>query len=253
MSGRLLVVEDEDHLSDALKLNFEAEGYDVVVTADGQRAIETFHAARADGPPFDLVVLDLMLPKRSGYEVCQEIRSVDRDAPVLILSARSMVEDRVQAFDVGADQFLQKPFSLAELLSRVRNLLARGETRRGRDATFDTSSVVEFGSAVVNFRSHEIRVRGVAQKLSPLHMKLLKLFIDNEGAVLTRDEILERVWGVSSAPSTTRVVDNAVLTLRKTFEEDPAAPKHILSVRGAGYKFVRQPADESAGSEPLVP
>ena len=253
MSRRVLVVEDEDHLSDALKLNFEAEGYEVVVTPDGQRAIDAFHAARKEERPFDLIVLDLMLPKRSGYEVCQEIRGVDRDAPVLILSARSMVEDRVQAFNIGADQFLQKPFSLAELLSRVRNLLARGEVRRSRDASLDFSSIVEFGTAFVNFRTHEVRVRGVAQKLSPLHMKLLKLFVDNEDAVLTRDEILERVWGSSSSPSTTRVVDNAVLTLRKTFEEDPAAPQHILSVRGAGYKFVRQSADDGAASDPHAP
>jgi two-component system alkaline phosphatase synthesis response regulator PhoP len=253
MSRRLLVVEDEDHLSEALKLNFEAEGYEVDVTADGQTAIDAFHAARRDEQPYHLIVLDLMLPKRSGYEVCQEIRGVDRDAPVLILSARSMVEDRVLAFDIGADQFLQKPFSLAELLSRVRNLLARGDLLRTKEASADSSLGVEFGTAYVNFRTHEVRVRGIGQKLSPLHMKLLKLFIDNEDAVLTRDEILERVWGSSSSPSTTRVVDNAVLTLRKTFEEDPAAPKHFLSVRGAGYKFVRQPADDASGNDPLVP
>lgn len=252
MRRRLLVVEDEEHLSEALKLNFEAEGHEVVIAPDGQQAIDAFRDARQENRPFDLVVLDLMLPKRSGYEVCQAVRAVDRDAPVLILSARSMVEDRVLAFDVGADQFLQKPFSLGELLARVRNLLARGDLRRIREPALDAFATFEFGSAVVNFRSHEVRVRGIPQKLSPLHLQLLRCFVDNEGVVLTREEILERVWGNSSASTTTRVVDNAVLTLRKTFEEDPSTPRHFLSVRGAGYKFVLNPSDDET-DQPLVP
>jgi len=252
MAGRLLVVEDEEHLSDALRLNFEAEGYEVVVTADGQQAIDVFHEARHKEQPFDLIVLDLMLPRRSGYEVCQEIRSTDRDSPVLILSARSMVEDRVLAFDVGADQFLQKPFSLTELLARVRNLLARGEMRRAREPT-SPASILKFGAADVNFRSHDVKVRGVQQKLSTLHLQLLRVFADNEGVVLTRDEILDKVWGTARTAETTRVVDNAVLALRKTFEDDPAGPRHFLSIRGAGYKFVRNPpsdVDQSHGGEP---
>jgi two-component system, OmpR family, alkaline phosphatase synthesis response regulator PhoP len=253
MTRRLLVVEDEEHLSDALKLNFEAEGFEVVVTADGQRAIEAFHKARQENRPFDLIVLDLMLPKKSGYEVCQEIRSADRDAPVLILSARSMVEDRVMAFDVGADQFLQKPFSLSELLARVRNLLARGDLRRERRPASKATAILEFGQAVVNFRSHEIIVRGVPQKLSPLHLQLLQYFAENEGIVLTREDILDKVWGSSSTASTTRVVDNAVLTLRKMFEDDPSQPRYFQSFRGAGYKFVADPpaeADQSQAGEP---
>ena len=252
MARRLLVVEDEEHLSQALKLNFEAEGYEVAVTPDGQRAIEAFHQARKDHQPFDLVVLDLMLPRRSGYEVCQEIRTVDRDAPLLILSARSMVEDRVLAFDVGADQFLQKPFSLAELLARVRNLLARGELRRTREPA-GREATLKFGQAEVNFRSHEVKVRGVAQKLSALHLALLRLFADNEDVVLTREEILDAVWGHTRSAETSRVVDNAVLALRKTFEDDTAAPRHFLSIRGAGYKFVRKPPEDGEpglGGEP---
>jgi len=253
MTRRLLVVEDEEHLSEALKLNFEEEGFDVLVTADGQRAVDAFHQARKENRPFDLVVLDLMLPKKSGYEVCQEIRATDREAPVLILSARSMVEDRVLAFNVGADQFLQKPFSLAELLARVRNLLARGELRRNFHSSGKTPSIFEFGQAVVNFRSHEITVRGVAQKLSPLHLQLLQFFAENEGIVLTREEILDKVWGNASTAGTTRVVDNAVLALRKMFEDDPSQPRFIQSIRGAGYKFVRHPPaeiDQSLGGEP---
>jgi two-component system alkaline phosphatase synthesis response regulator PhoP len=253
MTRRLLVVEDEEHLSEALKLNFEAEGFEVVVTADGQRAVEAFHKARQEADPFDLVVLDLMLPKKSGYEVCQEIRATDRDAPVLILSARSMVEDRVQAFDVGADQFLQKPFSLAELLARVRNLLARGDLRRTHQGAGKTTGILKFGQAEVNFRSHEISVRGVPQKLSPLHLQLLQTFADNDGVVLTREEILQKVWGSSSTASTTRVVDNAVLTLRKMFEDDSSQPRFFQSFRGAGYKFVADPppdADQNQAGEP---
>ena len=253
MARRLLVVEDEEHLSDALKLNFEAEGFEVLVTADGQQAIDAFHRARKENIPFDLVILDLMLPKKSGYEVCQEIRATDREAPVLILSARSMVEDRVLAFNVGADQFLQKPFSLAELLARVRNLLARGDLRRSANSSGKNPPTLEFGQAVVNFRSYEITVRGAAQKLSPLHLQLLQFFAENEGVVLTREEILDRVWGSSSTASTSRVVDNAVLTLRKMFEDDPSQPRFFQSIRGAGYKFVRNPpaeVDQSLGGEP---
>jgi len=247
MAPRLLVVEDEDHLSDALKLNFEAEGYEVVVTADGQLAIEAFRKARDEKRPFDLIVLDLMLPLRSGYEVCQEIRAADRDAPILILSARSMVEDRVLAFDVGADQFLQKPFSLTELLARVRNLLARGDLRRTRDVHSRPDEILKFGAVEVNYRTHEIRVHGAAQKLSALHLQLLRFLAENEGAVLTREEILEKVWGSSAAASTTRVVDNAILALRKAFEDDPSNPKYFQSVRGAGYKFLQnaEPAEVS--------
>ena len=245
MKQKILVVEDEEHLAVALRFNFEEEGFEVGVAGDGPTAVELWRQARELQAPFDIVVLDLMLPHMSGYEVCQAIRADDRDLPILILSARSLAEDRILAFDAGSNQYLTKPFNLPELLSRVRNLLEYRPVRRD-DAAAATPNggngdVVRFGSAVVNFRSFVITVGGVEKTLSPLHMQVLKLFVENEGAVLSRRFILEKVWGRSIIPSTNRVVDNAVLTLRKTFEVDPGHPRHFQSVRGAGYRFVQDP------------
>ncbi|HVJ81584.1 MAG TPA: response regulator transcription factor [Planctomycetia bacterium] len=243
MKGRILVVEDEEHLAIALRFNFELEGYEVEVAADGVAAINAFFQARLRETPYDLIVLDLMLPRASGYEVCQSVRNVDRETPILVLSAKSLPEDRIQAFDLGTDQYLQKPFSLPELLSRVRNLLERRPGGRPPAETeTPKSEIVEFGQAIVNFRTHEVLVAGEPQKLSTLHLQLLRLFIENEGTVLSREEILEKVWGHAFAPSTTRVVDNAMLVLRKTFEPDPARPRHFPAIRGAGYRFVANPA-----------
>jgi DNA-binding response OmpR family regulator len=247
MNPHILVVEDEEHLASALAINFSAEGWDAELCADGVEAIERFEQAIEANHPFDIVVLDLMLPRASGFEVAQSIRAMDRSTPILVLSAKAMTEDRIKAFNLGADQYLQKPFALAELLARIRNLLQRKSDSRASD--FDKSSVFKFGDSTVDFRQHRVTVRGDPQKLSHLHMQLLKLFTENEGTVLSRDEILERVWGHAVAPSTTRVVDNAVLLLRKTFEGDPSRPRHFQSVRGAGYRFVKDPGTEDLPAE----
>ena len=240
--ARVLIVEDEEHIAATLAFNLEAEGHLPVVAIDGPAAVRLFHEARAADRPFALVVLDLMLPRMSGYEVCESIRSVDPHTPVLILSAKSQSEDRVQAFDRGANQYLQKPFRLEELLSRLRNLLERAAAPP--PAAPKTREAVEFGGCVVNFRTHAILVRGVVRKLSPLHLQLLRLFVDNEGTVLPRDDIYAKVWGRRMLPTTARVVDNALLVLRKTFEEDSAKPRHFQSIRGAGYRFVLEPSAE---------
>ena len=230
----ILVVEDEQHLAFGIKYNFEAEGYDVAVAGDGPTALKLFEE-RPGG--FDLVILDLMLPGMSGYAVCEALREKGSDVPVLMLSARTLVEDRIRGYDVGADQYLQKPFELEELLSMTRNLLARRAASGPRPSGKSVGPVLEFGRATVNFDTFAVTVADEQLRLTHTEMKLLRYFAENEGSVVTRAELLENVWGMSHMP-TTRTVDNFIVNLRKYFEEDPAHPKHFLSVRGAGYRFV---------------
>jgi two-component system, OmpR family, alkaline phosphatase synthesis response regulator PhoP len=230
----ILVVEDEQHLAFGIKYNLEAEGYEVTTASDGPAALKVFEDI--DHSP-DLVILDLMLPGMSGYAVCEALREKGNDVPVLMLSARTLVEDRIRGYDVGADQYLQKPFELEELLSMTRNLLARRLNSRSRASDKAVGSDYEFGRARVNFDTFSVSVDGQPLRLTHTEIKLLRYFAENEGLVVTRSELLENVWGLTHVP-TTRTVDNFIVNLRKYFEEDPARPKHFLSVRGAGYRFV---------------
>jgi two-component system alkaline phosphatase synthesis response regulator PhoP len=240
--SHILVVEDEEHLAFGIKFNLEAEGHAVSVAGDGQAALERMESA---APPVDLVVLDIMLPGMSGYAVCEAIRAAGNDLPVVMLTARTLVEDRIRGFDAGTDVYLQKPFDLEELLSVVRNLLARrsrGEraappTNGGRPAA---EAVYRFGTAAVNFESWEVTVGGEPKRLTNLEMKLLKYLVEHEGKVVPREDLLRDVWGLTRAPAT-RTVDTFMLALRKYFEADPSKPVHFLSVRGTGYRFVREP------------
>jgi two-component system OmpR family response regulator len=238
--SHILVVEDEEHLAFGIKFNLEAEGHAVTVAGDGQAALERMESA---APPVELVVLDIMLPGMSGYAVCEAIRAAGNDLPVVMLTARTLVEDRIRGFDAGTDVYLQKPFDLEELLSVVRNLLARRSradrapaAANGGGAAAD--AVYRFGAAEVNFDTWEVRVRGEPVRLTSLEMKLLKYLVDHEGKVVPRKELLEKVWGLTRAPAT-RTVDTFMLALRKYFEADPSKPVHFLSVRGTGYRFVR--------------
>lgn len=237
---RILIVEDEQHLSIGLRFNFEAEGYEVVVVDDGPSALEHF---RRDPESFSLVILDLMLPGMSGYETCLQLRQINKEVPILALSARTLSEDKTRAFDVGVDQYMTKPFDLAELLSRVRNLLQRHSTVP-KEPTDEAPGTYEFGNVHVDFRRHQLTVGGQNKKLTALQFKLLQLFIANEGYVLERSAILKKVWGFDHPP-TTRTVDMAVMGLRKIIEEDPANPRYLLSIRGVGYRFVRNPENAS--------
>jgi DNA-binding response OmpR family regulator len=232
----ILVVEDEQHLAFGIKFNLEAEGYSVTVAGDGPAALDLLTRAT---PPIDLVVLDLMLPGMSGYAVCETLRGRGDTLPVVMLTARTLVEDRIRGFDSGTDVYLQKPFDLEELLSVIRSLLSR----RGRDdrpaepVDAVPAATVRFGSAAVNFDTWEATSRGAPVKLTSLEMKLLKYLVQREGKVVSREELLTKVWGMNRPPAT-RTVDTFMLNLRKTFEEDPSRPVHFLSVRGTGYKFV---------------
>jgi two-component system OmpR family response regulator len=236
---RILIVEDEEALALGLKFNFEQEGYEVLVAGDGQTALKLFQTA---SPPIDLIILDLMLPGMSGYEICSAIRITNKLVPIIVLSSRSLVEDRMHAFDVGTDQYITKPFALPELLNRVKNLLERYRTLRtdnpGSDTAIKTTAqVYEFGNVRVDFGAFEVHVGDKMHSLTTLEMQLLKYFIEHEGEVLSRNKILTQVWD-QSADVTTRTIDNFVLRLRKVIEPDPTRPKHILSVRGTGYRFL---------------
>ncbi|MCG8586668.1 MAG: response regulator transcription factor [Pirellulales bacterium] len=233
--AHILVVEDEQHLAEGLKFNLDAEGYRVTVVGDGPKALKTVEKSE---PPVDLVILDLMLPGMSGYAVCQSLREEGNNVPVLMLTARKLPEDRARGFDVGTDQYMEKPFDLDELLSRCRNLLNRARPKNGGPAaTRLIDSKFSFGRADIDFDSFQVTVAGKRLRLTTTEMKLLRYFVENEGSVVTRSELLEHVWGFSTTP-TTRTVDNFVRNLRKYFEEDPANPRHFLTVRAAGYRFV---------------
>ena len=213
--AHILVVEDEEHLAFGIKFNLEAEGHAVTVVADGQTALGRIEAAAL---PIELIVLDIMLPGMSGYAVCEAIRQSGNDVPVVMLTARTLVEDRIRGFDAGTDVYLQKPFDLEELLSVIRNLLVRrGRTERTASSSEQAADpLFRFGTAEVNFDTWEVNVRGEPVRLTSLEMKLLKYLVEHEGKVVARKELLENVWGLTRAPAT-RTVDTFMLALRKYF------------------------------------
>jgi DNA-binding response OmpR family regulator len=235
---KILIVEDEAAMAAGLKFNFEQEGYEVLLAGDGPTGLRLFQEAH---PPVDLVILDLMLPGMSGYETCTAIRAIDRFVPVLVLSAKTLTEDQMHAFDCGTDQYMTKPFELRGLLNRVRNLMARHQTIRqaARPPQHGTAAPddVTFGNVRVNFETYEVTVGERTHNLTTLEMQLLRYFVEHPGRVLSRNEILEHVWD-ESADVTTRTIDNFVLRLRKIIEPDPARPQYIVSVRGTGYRFL---------------
>jgi two-component system OmpR family response regulator len=242
-----LVVEDEQHLAIGINYNLEAEGYRVTTVGDGPAALEILRAEPCD---VDLMILDLMLPGMSGYAVLEAVRKDGRDLPVLILSARTLTEDRTRGFDVGADQYLTKPFDLDELLSRVKSSIAmyalrtqaRGQAR-GQPRPGAETRDYRFGEAHVDFDTYEATCRGRKIKLTQMELNLLRYFIENEGRVISREELLENVWDMPGHINT-RAPDQFLLRLRKHFEADPANPRHFLTLRDAGYRFVANPEDE---------
>ena len=231
----ILVVEDEPHLAILIKFNLEQERYRVTTVGDGPTALEVLKKE-----PVDLMILDLMLPGMSGYAVCEALRKGGSDMPVLMLSARTLAEDRARGFDVGTNQYMMKPFELDELFSRVRNLLKT--STRSRSDSDDGGFAVgryEFAEAEINFRNYEVKVGGNPVKMTPLELKLLHYFVVNEGRVIPRHEILQAVWEMPGHVQT-RAPDQFMRRLRVIFEADPADPKHFLTIRDAGYRFVAE-------------
>jgi two-component system OmpR family response regulator len=237
----ILVVEDEAHLATGIKYNLVAEGYRVSTVGDGPSALRIM---RENPGSVDLVILDLMLPGMSGYAVCEALRGFDMDTPVLILTARTLTEDRTRGFDVGANQYLTKPFDLDEFISRVKNLLTF-HSRSNRRQWKQASEIVTFAfaDAEINFETFEAAVHGEPVRLTQLEMTLLRYFVENEGRVIPRRELLEKVWGMPGTLNT-RAPDQFIRRLRKTFEPDPTQPRHFLTIRDAGYRFLAKPEEE---------
>ena len=226
---RLLLIEDEPGLVMTLTDRLAAEGYDVEHEGDAVRGL-----ARASTSTFDAILLDVMLPGGNGFDVCRTLRQRGVQTPILMLTARGQVVDRVVGLKLGADDYLIKPFEMAELLARIEALLRRGAVQASGGAVGDT---FRFGEIAIDFRKAEVTKGGLQLDLSAREFKLLKYFIEHRGAALSRDELLNEVWGYNAMPST-RTVDVHVAWLRQKIEGNPRHPQHILTVHGLGYKFV---------------
>ncbi len=235
MEARILLLEDEKHLARGLSFNLEAEGYQVEVFERGEAALERL--AQDGQPSIDLAVLDVMLPGISGFEVLQRMRADEGDLPVLMLTARDREQDIVRGLDMGADDYLTKPFSLPVLLARVRTLLRRN---RGPDPA--TPASFSIGDCTIYPDRFELERDGSSSPLTAKELGLLLMLYARLGSAVSRGEILQEVWDLH--PETqTRVVDTFVLRLRKLIEPDPSRPRHLLSVRSFGYRLVDSEPD----------
>jgi DNA-binding response OmpR family regulator len=230
-SPRVLLVEDEEHLAAGLKLNFELEGYAVDLAGTAREAGALLLAPAG----YDVIILDVMLPDVDGFTLCQKLRSSGNTTPVLMLTAKGGVDDRVEGLNVGADDYLTKPFELSELLARVRSLLRRLSWQR--DGGEDPPAQLQLGRASIDFDKHRAELDGEELHLTKLEYDLLRYFASNPDRVLSREELQREVWQLQDYPNR-RMVDNFIMRLRRHFEADPTEPRYFLSVRGAGYKFV---------------
>lgn len=224
---RILLVEDEENIRHTIRLNLELEGYEVVATNNGRKALEYTQSQH-----FDLLLLDVMLPDLDGFTITEQVRLSNSEVPILLLTAKDMAQDRIMGLKKGADDYLTKPFNLEELLLRISNLLRRSQRVKG-----EVPEVFEFGKNSVNFSTFEATTwRGEAQMLTKKESMLLKLLVERKNEVVSRNQILQAVWGYDVFPST-RTIDNFILAFRKYFEEDAKDPKFFHSIRGVGYKF----------------
>jgi len=227
MAKKILIVEDDPGIALGLKDEFESEGYFVLTAADGEKGWE---AAKNQKP--DLIILDIMLPVLDGYEVCKRLRMEGNRTPIIMLTVKDKEIDKILGLELGADDYVTKPFSLRELIARAKAVLRRGEARAEDLGTYS------FGQIVLDFKKYEATKKGEKLELTPLEFHLMKLMIQRKGEVLTRDDFLDGVWGENNLSVADRTVDSHIANMRKKIEDDPAAPKHIMSVRGVGYKFV---------------
>lgn len=226
MSNRILVVEDEPAILRGLQDNLRMESFDVMTASDGESGYRMALEAKPD-----LIILDLMLPKMSGYEICRKLRSDGVNTPILILTARGEETDRVLGLDLGADDYVTKPFSIRELLARVRALL-----RRAQPAATEPMMTLRFSGAILDFQKYEATKDGKPVDLTRKEFGIVRFLASRPGVVVSRDELLNEVWGYDAYPST-RTVDNHIASLRAKLEPDAANPKHFLTVHGVGYKF----------------
>jgi DNA-binding response OmpR family regulator len=220
---RILVVEDESAIAFGLQLDLKSEGYDVEMASDGETALQ-----RARKEDFDLILLDVMLPRKDGFEVCRELRLGGTKTPIIMLTAKVQEAEKVMGLELGADDYVTKPFSPRELRARVKAALRR--------TMEDKSQAYRFGDFEVDFARGELRRSGKPVELTALEFKLLAAFIRNRGRLLSRGQLLDLVWGHDTFV-TDRVVDNHVVALRKKIEPQRSQPRYLLSIRGMGYRF----------------
>ena len=223
---RILVVEDDPAILRGLADNLRFESYEVLTAGDGEAGYRLIHEQKPD-----LIVLDLMLPKLSGYELCRKVRGEGNTTPILMLTARGEEADRVLGLDLGADDYVTKPFSVRELLARIRAILRRAQPPH------PLPHELRFDDVIVDFRSYEASRAGKPVEMARKEFNVLRLLAARTGEVVSRDELLDEVWGLNSYPNT-RTVDNHIASLRAKLERDPGEPRHIKTVHGVGYKFV---------------
>jgi len=238
-SYRILLVEDEDSLAVGLEFNLIEEGYSVSRAQDGRQALEQFQAEK-----FDLIILDIMLPYIDGFTVAKEMRKDDPQIPILMLTARTHAEDRVQGLEIGADDYMVKPFNLAELLARVKGMLRR---KAWYKQVIDQHPTFQIGDMIVNFETLQCQSEKTAFTLTPKEAMVLRHLIDNQGKIVSRKELLEQVWHMTGEIDT-RTVDNFIARLRKYFEPNPREPIYIKSKRSAGYIFENCASDQNGAS-----
>lgn len=225
---KILLIEDEESLNDVVSMNLNMEGYEVESVFNGKEALSYENKLNE----FDLIILDVMLPQVSGWEICERFKAKS-DTPILFVSAKGTANDKIKGLKLGADDYLAKPFDLEELLLRVQILSQRNKSQGNK------SALMEIGDFVVNMNTFEVQQNGeFVVSLSKREIGFLALFRDHEGEVVARDFILDELWGTDSFP-TSRTIDNYILHFRKIFEIDPKHPKHFHSIRGVGYKFTK--------------
>jgi DNA-binding response OmpR family regulator len=224
---RILIIEDEKNMVEGLRFNLEARDYLVISAPDGETGL-----ARAAEELPDLVILDLMLPGINGYEVCKRLKETQADVPIVMLTAKSQEADIVTGLDLGADDYITKPFSVLELLARINALL-----RRSRPDP-PVPELIRIGDLEFDFKNYQATKQGRSLDLTPREFEILQYLLERKGDVVTRDELLQRVWGYENFPFT-RTIDAHIATLRKKIEEKPDKPSLIVTVHGKGYKFLQ--------------
>lgn len=232
LQTHLLLVEDDSALVLTLTDLLSSKGFQVESVQDGQEALD-----RATEGTFDLIILDVMLPNKDGFEICRTLRRRAVRTPIIMLTARGQVEDRVSGLKLGADDYLAKPFDPSELLARIEALLRRASAPQAEHQ----NSTFQFGPVTVDFRSTSVQRDGKPVEMSAREFELLAYFIQQQGSTVSRDELLREVWGYDEA-TMTRTVDAHIWMLRQKLEDDPQNPRHFVTVRGLGYKFVGQPS-----------
>ena len=227
MKTKILVIEDDPAISTGLKASLETEGYEVLTENDGEKGFNSVLDQRPD-----IVILDVMLPSMNGFDVCKNLRMKNINTPIIIVSAKDEEADKVLGLELGADDYVTKPFSIRELTARIRAILRR------KNEVVQKDEILKFSDIEINFKNMECYKSGIKVNMSLKEFEIMKYFSIHTDEVITRDTLLDKVWGYENFP-TTRTVDNYILLLRKKIESNPHLPKHIHTIHSAGYKFVK--------------